>query len=123
MEYKHNKALVPYAKNLRTNMTEEERKLWYCFLKEYPIRFLRQKILYKYIADFYCPQAKLVIELDGSQHYEDEGLRNDEKRNEFLESKGITVVHIANNQIYGEFRNVCEYIDLLVKEKLNQSDE
>ena len=62
---KHNKALVQNAKALRKNMTKEEKHLWYDFLRTYPIRFLRQKILGKYIADFYCAEAKLVIELDG----------------------------------------------------------
>lgn len=99
-------------------MTDEERKLWYCFLKNYPVRFFRQKVLYKYIADFYCATANLVIELDGSQHYEEKGLAYDEERNRFLEEHEIRVIHIANNQIHTNFRNVCEYIDMLVKGEL-----
>ena len=75
-------------------------------------------MLYKYIADFYCPTANLVIELDGSQHYEEKGLTYDEERNRFLEEHGIRVIHIANNQIHTNFRNVCEYIDMLVKGEL-----
>ena len=71
MQPKHNKQLVPLAKQLRKEMTKEERHLWYDFLRTYPIRFSRQKVLGKYIADFYSAEAKLVIELDGSQHYED----------------------------------------------------
>lgn len=98
--------------------TDEERKLWYCFLRNYPVRFFRQKVVYKYIADFYCPTANLVIELDGSQHYEEKGLTYDDERNRFLEEHGIRVIHIANNQIHTNFRNVCEYIDMLVKGEL-----
>lgn len=101
-----------------TRKTDEERKLWYCFLRNYPVRFFRQKVVYKYIADFYCPTANLVIELDGSQHYEEKGLTYDDERNRFLEEHGIRVIHIANNQIHTNFRNVCEYIDMLVKGEL-----
>ena len=68
-QYIHNKQLVSYAKKLRSQMTDEERKLWYCYLKEYPVRFIRPNVLFKYIADFYCPKAKHVIEIDGSQPY------------------------------------------------------
>ena len=71
MQSKHNKQLVPFAKQLRKEMTKEERHLWYDFLRTYSVRFSRQKVLGKYIADFYSAEAKLVIELDGSQHYED----------------------------------------------------
>ena len=81
MDRKHNSKIVPFAKELRKNMTKEERHLWYDFLREYPMKFTRQKVLGKYIADFYCAKANIVIELDGSQHYEDDGLVNDEKKN------------------------------------------
>ncbi|MBE6535584.1 MAG: DUF559 domain-containing protein, partial [Ruminococcaceae bacterium] len=73
MQRKHNKDIVPTAKMLRKNMTKEEKHLWYDFLRTYHIRFLRQKVLGRYIADFYCAEAKLVIELDGSGHYTEEG--------------------------------------------------
>ena len=74
MERKGNRNLVPFARELRKNMTKEERRLWYDFLRNYPIKFTRQKVLGRYIADFYCAKAKLVVELDGSQHYEPRGL-------------------------------------------------
>ena len=80
MDRKHNTELTSNARTLRKNMTKEERHLWYDFLREYPEKFTRQKVLGKYITDFYCAKANIVIELDGSQHYEDEGLINDEKR-------------------------------------------
>lgn len=118
MNTKYNKDLIKNAKIPRKRMTDEERKLWYCFLRNYPVRFFRQKVVYKYIADFYCPTANLVIELDGSQHYEEKGLTYDDERNRFLEEHGIRVIHIANNQIHTNFRNVCEYIDMLVKGEL-----
>ena len=79
MDRKHNRKIVPFAKELRKNMTKEERHLWYDFLRSDSVKFTRQKVLGKYIADFYCAKANLVFELDGSQHYEDEGLVNDEK--------------------------------------------
>ena len=118
MDRKHNKEIVPLARSLRKNMTKEERRLWYNFLRTYPVKFSRQKVLGKYIADFYCAKAKIIIELDGSQHYEEKGLTYDDERNRFLEEHGIRVIHIANNQIHTNFRNVCEYIDMLVKGEL-----
>ena len=83
MDYKHNKSLVSNARTLRKNMTKEERHLWYDFLHSYPVKFLRQKILGKYIVDFYCASARLVIELDGSQHYEPQEVAYDSERSAF----------------------------------------
>ena len=118
MQSKHNKQLVPFAKQLRKEMTKEERHLWYDFLRMYPVRFSRQKVLGKYIADFYSADAKLVIELDGSQHYEDENVENDAQRTAFLEGYGLTVIRIPNNEVSKNFRGVCEYIDGAVKQSL-----
>ena len=120
MDYKHNKSLVPNAKNLRKNMTKEERHLWYDFLRSYPVKFLRQKILGKYIVDFYCAEAKLIVELDGSQHYEEKGMEYDAERTNYLEQYGIRVLRIPNNEVSQNFRGVCEYIDLAVKQSLSQ---
>ena len=120
MQNKHNTNLVPYAKQLRKNMTKEERHLWYDFLRSYPVRFSRQKILGKYIADFYSAEAKLVIELDGSQHYEDGNIQKDTDRTAFLERYGLTVIRIPNNEVSRNFRGVCEYIDAAVKQSLSQ---
>ena len=120
MERKHNKKIVPFAKELRKNMTKEERHLWYDFLKTYPIRFSRQKVLGKYIADFYCAQANLVIELDGSQHYEDEGMANDRKRTAYLQEFGITVIRISNFDVLKNFEGVCWHIDNAVIQSLSQ---
>ena len=120
VDYKHNKPLVPNAKNLRKNMTKEERHLWYDFLRFHPVKFLRQKILGKYIVDFYCAEAKLVIELDGSQHYEEKGLQYDAARTRYLERYGIRVLRIPNDAVMQNFPGVCEYIDLAVKQSLSQ---
>ena len=120
MQSKHNKQLVPLAKQLRKKMTKEERHLWYDFLRSYPVRFSRQKVLGKYIADFYCAEAKLVIELDGSQHYEPDNAQKDDERTEFLKGYGLNVLRIPNNEISRNFRGVCEYIDAAVKQSLSQ---
>ena len=120
MQRKHNKDIVPTAKMLRKNMTKEEKHLWYDFLSTYPVRFSRQKVLGKYIADFYCAEAKLIIELDGSGHYTEEGKQYDEERTAFLQEYGLTVIRIPNTEIHKNFRGVCEYIDHLVEQSLSQ---
>ena len=124
MEYnqsrKHNPKLTENAKYLRKNMTPEEKHLWYDFLRNYPIRFLRQKVIDNYIADFYCHEARLVIELDGSQHYEKNALSKDRIRTAKIEIRNLTVIRIPNNEVKNNFRGVCEYIDLLVKSNLGK---
>ena len=120
MQSKHNKQLIPLAKQLRKEMTKEERHLWYDFLRTYPVRFSRQKVLGKYIADFYSAEAKLVVELDGSQHYEDRNIEKDAERTAFLEAYGLRVIRIPNNEVSRNFRGVCEYIDTAVKQSLSQ---
>ena len=101
-------------------MAKEERHLWYDFLRSYPVRFSRQKVLGKYIADFYSAEAKLVIELDGSQHYEDANAEKDAERTAYLEAYGFTVIRIPNNEVSRNFRGVCGYIDATVKQSLSQ---
>ena len=122
MQSKHNKQLVPFAKHLRKEMTKEERHLWYDFLRSYPVRFSRQKVLGRYIADFYSAEAKLVIELDGSQHYKSEHMDNDAERTAFLEGYGLRVLRIPNNEVSRNFRGVCAYIDVACKQSLSQTD-
>ena len=118
MQSKHNKQLVPVAQRLRREMTREERRLWYEFLCSYPIRFSRQKVLGKFIVDFYCAVARLVIELDGSQHYEPQGLAYDAERSQFLMSLGLEVLRFSNHDIDRDFRNVCAQIDLIIRKRL-----
>ena len=116
MDRKHNKSLVPYAKELRKNMTKEERHLWYDFLKDYPVRFSRQKVLGKYIVDFYSASAKIIIELDGSQHFEEAGQKYDKNRDEYLKEYGLNIIRIPNNEINENFDGVCEYLDKEIKQ-------
>ena len=111
MDRKHNSKIVPFAKELRKNMTKEERHLWYDFLRNYPEKFTMQKVLGKYIADFYCAEVNLVIEIDGSQHFCKEGMEKDRIRTEYLKEYGIEVLRIANNEVNYKFEEVCEYID------------
>ena len=99
-------------------MTKEERKLWYECLSSYPIRFYRQRIIDSYIVDFYCHKAKLVIELDGSQHYEKAGQQHDTKRTEYLQSLGLKVIRFSNLDVLQNLEGVCTAIDLLVQERL-----
>ena len=120
MERKHNPKIVPAAKILRKNMTKEERHLWYDYLRTHPARFSRQKVLGKYIADFYSAQARLVIELDGGGHYTEEAKQYDDERTAFLEAYGLTVIRIPNNEVNSNFRGVCDYIDLKVEQSLSQ---
>ena len=120
MQRKHNKQLIPLAKRLRREMTKEERHLWYDFLRSYPVRFSRQKVLGKYIADFYSAEARLVIELDGSQHYEPDEMQKDTDRTVFLEGYGLRVIRIPNNEVSRNFHGVCESIDAAVRQSLSQ---
>ncbi|MBR2639547.1 MAG: endonuclease domain-containing protein [Oscillospiraceae bacterium] len=120
MERKYNKMLSENAKILRNNMTKEEKHLWYDFLKNHPVRFLRQKVLGKYIADFYSAEAKIVIELDGSQHYENENRIYDEKRTEFLEQYGLKIIRIPNGEINKNFEGICRYLDKQIEQSLSQ---
>ena len=111
----YNKSNIPLAKTLRKNMTPWERKLWYEFLRNYPVRFQRQKAIGNYIVDFYCAKAKLVLELDGGGHYTADQIEQDALRTAQLESMDLTVLRICNPDIDRDFRSVCEYIDLTVQ--------
>ena len=118
MSLEYNKNIIPLAKDLRKNMTPEEKHLWYDFLSSYPIRFQRQKTIDNFVADFYCHKAKLVIELDGSQHYTVEGREKDDFRTEVLADYGLTVIRFTNYQVTNNFYGVCEYVDKAVKSLL-----
>ena len=111
----YNKENIPLAKTLRKNMTPWERKLWYLFLRNYPVRFQRQKAIGNYIVDFYCAKAKLIVELDGGGHYAAEQAQKDVLRTKALENMDLTVLRICNLDIDRNFSGVCEYIDSAVK--------
>ena len=108
MNTTHNSRLSANAKALRKTMTKEERHLWYDFLKGLDVMVHRQKVLGNYIVDFYIAEAKLVIELDGSQHYEDPGRQADRVRDTWLEGQGIRVLRYSNADINFRFREVCQ---------------
>lgn len=118
MQRKHNKLLTPAAKALRKNMTPQERKLWYEFLRDYPVRILRQKVIDNFIVDFYCAKAKLAIELDGSQHYSEPGLEADDRRTEIVNKYQLKVIRFSNNEINRNFAGVCQSIDNAIQELL-----
>ena len=115
---KHNPKLTANAKNLRKNMTREERHLWYDFLRDYPVRCLRQKVIDNYIVDFYCHSARLIIELDGSQHYEENGRNYDRFRTRQLEKRGFLVIRIPNNAVNENFSGICTYIDQQIRGRI-----
>lgn len=107
----YNSKLKILARNLRKNMTEEERALWFGYLRTCKARFLRQKVIGNYIVYFYSPKNKLVIELDGGQHYEDEAKLNDNKRDKYLESLGLIVLRYTNVDVNKNFEGVCADIE------------
>ena len=109
-----------HARHLRKTMTREEGILWRCYLRKHPVRFYRQYAIGEYIADFYCRQAKLVIELDGLQHFMEAGQEHDQKRTVFMEKFGIQVLRFTNKEILSNLYGVCEYIDLVVKNRLKK---
>lgn len=113
-----NSNLCDKSRDLRRNMTPEEKHLWYDFLKTYPVQFNRQRVIGNYIVDFYCRKANLVIEIDGKQHYIPDGLSYDSERTDYLNSVGIEVVRFLNKDINENFENVCAHIDLVVKRRL-----
>ena len=111
MQYKYNKSLVPSAQDLRKNMTPEENRLWYDFLKKLPVNVNRQKIIGNYIVDFFIAERKIVIELDGIQHELECNFLKDKIRDQYFSDLGITVLRYSNVQINNEFKAVC--IDIL----------
>lgn len=112
----YDKRKKPLAQKLRREMTRQERHLWYDYLNTCPARFRRQKQFGNYIVDFYCATHRLVIEIDGSQHYEPEEKARDEARTAYLNDLGLTVVRFSNHDVDAYFTDVCETIDRLVRE-------
>ena len=106
------------ARTLRGNMTETERKLWFQFLRTYPVKWYRQRPVDDYIVDFYCSKAKIVIELDGSQHYLPDGIESDKTRTERLRQYGLEVLRFSNLDVQTNFYGVCTVIDEIVKKRM-----
>ena len=118
----YNKENVTFARLLRKNMTPWEKKLWYTCLRNYRVRFQRQKMIGNYIADFYCAKAALVIELDGSPHYDEKGKQRDTLRDTYLQEQGIKVVRICDTEIENNFYFVCRMIDEVVQQRIRELD-
>ena len=110
MAYRKNNKLLPRARQMRGNMTPQERKLWYAFLKDCPVRVYKQRIIGQYIVDFYCYTAKLVIEVDGAQHDTTGGVGYDAERTAWLEAVGLKVLRFTNYEIDCCFARVCQII-------------
>ena len=113
-----NKQLNPRSRNLRNNTTQQENHLWYDFLKNHSLQFNRQRVIGEYIVDFYCPRAKLVIEIDGSQHYEESAIAYDQRRTAYLEGLELTVMRFTNKDIDSNFDGVCQVIEQKVWSQL-----
>ena len=115
---KKNNKLLNIAKILRRNMTRQEKHLWYDFLRYYPVKIYKQRIIEDFIADFYCHQARLVIEVDGSQHQTLKGQFEDKLRTYALEQYDLLVVRFSNENIDNDFPNVCDTIDRIIKTRM-----
>ena len=120
MSLNYNDKNITLAKNLRKNATPQENHLWYDFLAKYEVRFQRQKAIDDFICDFYCHKAKLIIEIDGSQHYTEDGIQKDEFRTEILAGYDLRVIRFTNRQINTNFTGFCKYIDSAVKASLRE---
>ena len=118
MQLPRNAETVAFANQLRKNMTRHEKRLWYEFLADYPIRFRRQETIGPYVVDFFCSKAGLYVELDGSQHFKSAGITYDEKRTDYLESLGLQVVRFSNLDIDRNFEGVCIAVDAAVCQRL-----
>ena len=123
MSLPYKSELIPRAKELRKNATPQENHLWYDFLKSYPVRFQRHKTINSFIVDFYCHAAKLVIEVDGSQHYTEDGEAYDDERTQILSSYDLRVLRFSNYEINTAFASVCEAIHQAVQESLGTTDQ
>ena len=110
--------LTELSRTLRKNATKEENLLWFRFLRKYPVRFHRQYVIENYIVDFYCHKAKLVVELDGSQHCDPDEMEYDRKRTKYLHSQGLEVLRFSNLDVMRQFQSVCEEIDNAVKGRI-----
>ena len=117
---KKNDSLLEFAKELRKNMTPQEKHLWYDYLSKYPIKIYRQRIIDNYIADFYCAKARLVIEIDGSQHYTLEGKQYDSVRTEELEKYHLLVLRFTNGDVNEKFNGVCSVIDRTIQKRIKE---
>ena len=115
-----NNDMLDVARRLRREMTPQEQRLWYVFLRKYPVKFYKQRIIESFIVDFYCPLARLVIELDGSQHYTEQGMQYDLERSAVFEQYGVQVLRFRNQDVSAHFEMVCEQIHEAVVKRLEE---
>lgn len=120
MPIEYERTMIPRAKELRKAMTPQETRLWYGFLKDYPVRFQRQKTISSFIADFYCFRARLIVEIDGAQHYTAQGKAYDLERSAILERYGLKVIRFTNQEVEEHFRRVCVSIAQTVAERMGK---
>ena len=111
----NNRRITQLSQNLRTNATKEENTLWYQYLRRYPVQFRRQCPFGSYIVDFYCAAAKLVIEVDGTQHFEQTGISLDQERDAYLRGLELRILRFSNREIDLYFDRVCEAIRLHIE--------
>jgi len=123
MNRKHNPSLTSNARALRKAMTPQEKRLWYGFLRDYPIRILRQKVIDRFIVDFYCSKARLVIEIDGTQHDTSQGIAHDFERTQYLQGYGLTVLRFTNDVVDADYANVCDAIDTAIRQRLLETKD
>lgn len=121
MQVKKNGNMLTTAKMLRKNMTPHERKLWYMFLRNYPVKIYKQRIIESFIVDFYCASARLVIEIDGSQHFSEQGIKYDKERSAVIEAYDLKVLRFTNYDVDTAFNAVCETIDSEIKLRLEEN--
>ena len=120
MDKKTDKVLVDRSRQMRKNPTEEENKLWHILLKHIKPRFIRQRIFGNYIVDFFCPKLKIIIEVDGEQHYLEENKVYEEKRTEFLKNNGYKIVRFYNSDINYHIKDVEHTIIGACKERAKE---
>ena len=111
---RYRRDLTLRSRSLRHDPTPAERKLWFEFLRDHPLKFTRQKPLGRYIADFYCSKARVAIEVDGDSHYTEAGERYDHSRTNSLERDGIRVLRFTNAEVMDSFEGVCRQIDAVL---------
>lgn len=121
MAVKKNNQMLPRARELRREMTPQERKLWYLFLRTYPAKIYKQRIIESFIVDFYCASAKLVIEVDGSQHYTESGIQYDQERSRVLARYGLQVLRFTNWEVDTQFSNVCDAIHHAIEKRRSEA--
>jgi len=107
----YSRALIPRAREMRTNMTEPEKRMWYQCLKHLPYRFRRQRPFGPYIVDFYCAALKLVVEIDGESHTTDDAIAYDTERTAFLEALGLRVIRLSNLEVMENIEGVFQRLN------------